>query len=225
MKKLSLSLILISLSASSLLAIRSPAEELVEQNIQCNPAGNTVEMKQCAAEEYQAADKELNQAYQELRSQLDGERQQRLKEAQLAWIDFRDKTCSFEASSALGGTLEGLLYTSCLTAETEKRTAELQEMMSRPEGNFDDNTSIFIGGGYTVSIEGYAGSASYRGCNSKNKCLYIPEASHYTQGHYTWENSGYTYNMSPINNTGKYRFKIISPQGKVLVNQVLSRMG
>lgn len=221
MKKLSISLILAFLSASLLLVI--PTQQVAAQNIKCNPAGNTLEMKQCAAEEYQAADKELNQAYQELRSQLDSERQQRLKEAQLAWIDFRDKTCSFEASSALGGTLEGLLYTRCLTEETEQRTAELREIMSRPEGNFGDNTSTFIGGGYTVTIEGYAGSASYRGCNSKNQCVYIPEASHYTQGHYTWENNGYTYNMSPLDNTDdEYRLKIFNPQGKVLVNQVLT---
>jgi uncharacterized protein YecT (DUF1311 family) len=218
MKKLSISLILASLSATSLLAIRTPAEQVIAQNIQCNPAGNTVEMKQCAAEQYQAADKELNRVYQQVRSQLDEERQQRLKEAQLAWIDFRDKTCNFEASSALGGTLEGLLYTDCLTEQTEKRTAEL-------EGYFNDDISRFSDGSYTVTIEGYAGMASYRGCNSKNKCLYIPEASHYTQGHYTWENEGYTYNMSPINDTGKYRLKIFNPQGKVLVDRVLSRMG
>ncbi|MDY6804318.1 MAG: lysozyme inhibitor LprI family protein [Cyanobacteriota bacterium] len=220
MNKLSISLILASLSASSLLAIRTPAKQVVVENtiIECNPAGNTAEMKQCAAEEYEAADEKLNQTYQLALSQLDGEAKQRLKEAQRTWINFRDSTCSFEASSALGGTLEGLLYTGCLTEQTEKRTAELK-------GYFNDRASTFFGGGYTVTIEGSQGIISYRGCNSKNKCMYIPAASDYTQGGYTWENEGFTYKMSPVNNTGKYRLKIIDPEGKMLVNQVLSRMG
>jgi len=218
MKKLSISLILASLSATSLLAIRTPAEQVVAQNIECNPAGNIREIVKCADEQKEAADKELNRVYQEVRSQLDEDRQQRLTEAQEAWIDFRHKSCNFEAST-LGPSREGmLLFIECNTEQTEKRTAEL-------EGYFNDRASRFSGGGYTVTIEGYAASASYRGCNSKNKCLYIPQASHYTQGHYTWENYGYTYNMSPINDTGKYRLKIFNPQGKVLVNQVLSRMG
>lgn len=219
MNKLSISLILASLSASSLLAIRTPAKQVVVENtIICNPAGNTAEMQQCAAEQYQAADEKLNQIYQLALSQLDGEAEQRLKEAQRSWIDFRDRTCSFEASSASGGTLEGLLYTGCLTEQTEKRTTELK-------GYFNDRASTFFGGGYTVTIEGSGGSISYRGCNSKNKCMYIPAASDRTQEGYTWENEGFTYKMSPVNNTGKYRLKIINPEGKVLVNQILSRMG
>lgn len=81
----------------------------------------------------------------------------------------------------------------------------------------------YQGGGYTITINGFGGSASYEGCDSQGNCLYIPQASHYTQGHYTWENGGYTYNMSPLNaNDGRYRLKVFAPSGKLLLNTIVS---
>lgn len=52
---------------------------------------------------------------------------------------------------------------------------------------FAESVSFYAGGGYTVKIVGFAGSASYTGCDRKNRCLTIPEASHYSQGAYVWE--------------------------------------
>jgi uncharacterized protein YecT (DUF1311 family) len=105
-------------------------EILIAQNIQCNPNGNTFEMRKCAADNYALADKKLNQTYQKLIGQLSPERKKRLIEAQRAWISFRDKTCSFESSQALGGTAEPLFLTQCLAKVTQQRVQDLQNYLA-----------------------------------------------------------------------------------------------
>jgi hypothetical protein len=86
----------------------------------------------------------------------------------------------------------------------------------------DRPISNYQGGGYTVKIEGFAGGASYTGCDAKKRCITILEAAHYTQGSYIWENQGYTYSMSPDGNKGQYRLKIYNPKGKKLLNQLMN---
>lgn len=124
-----LRILAIAIAVFSFCLTPSPA---IAQPIQCNPAGNTAEMKVCATENYQAADRQLNQVYQSLISQLSGEQKTRLIDAQRSWIDFRDKTCRFEAAEASGGTLEGLLLTQCLARVTAERSANLQAYASAP---------------------------------------------------------------------------------------------
>lgn len=101
-------------------------ENHIAQGIQCNRSGSTAEMKKCADDDYRVADRKLNQVYQQLTPKIQGEEKQRLIAAQRAWIQFRDTSCKFESAEALGGTLEGLLFTNCLTKMTTNRTAELQ---------------------------------------------------------------------------------------------------
>lgn len=123
------SLFLTTLTVSSSFVITSQAQTrpLTSQNtIKCNPAGTTVEMKKCAQDRYDAADKKLNQVYQQMLGKLTGEEKNRLVNAEKAWIAFRDRTCEFEAAQALGGTLEGLLYMGCLERVTQERTTYLQ---------------------------------------------------------------------------------------------------
>lgn len=100
------------------------------QTIQCKPDGNTSELKKCAADEYAIADKRLNQIYQQLIPKLRAEQKQRLIQAQRTWIQFRDQTCRFESSSYLGGTAEGLFFTTCLTKVTRQRTQDLQQYLT-----------------------------------------------------------------------------------------------
>lgn len=129
LKNITKSLVLAALTLSSTLAISSSA-----QDVKCNPAGNTVEMRKCASDSYAAADKKLNQVYQQHISKLSGEYKNRLIQAQRAWITFRDTTCNFEAGYALGGTLEPLLYARCLGRVTSERTAYLQQYFAEVEG-------------------------------------------------------------------------------------------
>lgn len=132
------------LTFSSALVTSSYAQpsSLISQTVKCNAAGSTAEMKKCADESYQAADRKLNQVYQSTISRLTGEEKNRLIQAQRAWIPFRDKTCSFEAAEALGGTLEGLLYTGCLERLTTERTTYLQKVFSARQTNQPTNNNF-----------------------------------------------------------------------------------
>jgi uncharacterized protein YecT (DUF1311 family) len=93
-----------------------------------NPQTQT-EMTQCAAEAYKAADKVLNQVYQQLVAKLDDEEKAQLKEAQTAWLKYRDTNCDFVADQYKGGTMRPMIYAGCLADVTKKRTSELREQI------------------------------------------------------------------------------------------------
>ena len=93
-----------------------------------NPQTQT-EMTQCAAEAYKAADKVLNQVYQQLVAKLDDEEKAQLKEAQTAWLKYRDTNCDFVADQYKGGTMRPMIYAGCLEDVTKRRTSELREQI------------------------------------------------------------------------------------------------
>ncbi len=84
----------------------------------------------CALKVLEHADKELNEAYKALFAKMDQEGKVKLKEAQRAWIQFRD------ADSALayqncgeGGSLGGLIATDHKVELTLQRTRELKRFL------------------------------------------------------------------------------------------------
>ena len=120
---------LISLPILSIVALPNLARGNsyeIAQNFNCNNPQTTTAMKVCAGENYKKADKKLNQVYQQLKPKLRISQQNRLIDAQRAWIQFRDKSCAFEGAFAEGGSLEPVLKTSCLTDVTEQRVKDLQ---------------------------------------------------------------------------------------------------
>jgi len=100
---------------------------LAQSDIKCKEDGTMAEMKKCADEKYVTADEQLNQAYEQLMVRVKDQvtAKEYLIQAQRAWITFRDKSCSFESTPYAGGSIEGLIYTKCLTRMTETRTKEL----------------------------------------------------------------------------------------------------
>jgi uncharacterized protein YecT (DUF1311 family) len=91
------------------------------------------DMNQCAHKEYEAADAELNRAYNQLAAKLEGDNKARLKEAELAWIKYRDANCEYESSLYLGGTMRPMVESYCLAGMTKSRTAELREQLKELE--------------------------------------------------------------------------------------------
>ena len=95
-------------------------------------------MNICARLAYTAADAELNTAYRaaiRVMKQTDADLPARLKgaekalrEAQRAWIPFRDKACNAYGFMARGGTMESMLVGNCLADLTRKRTQELKDL-------------------------------------------------------------------------------------------------
>lgn len=75
----------------------------------------------CLNKVYLEADKELNQAYKELRKFLNKEEKQQLKKTQIAWIKQRNSNCSFRKRGSFFVSL------SCTTDTTVSRTNTLKD--------------------------------------------------------------------------------------------------
>lgn len=99
-------------------------------------------MNWCAGQDYQAADKALNNLWPKIRASMkddDAELKKidpslvgaeaALMKAQRAWIDYRDGQCEGEGFYARGGSLEGLLIATCKTRMTRERTEELRKLI------------------------------------------------------------------------------------------------
>lgn len=99
-------------------------------NRSCSDAVTQMDMNICAHQTYETVDVALNQTYQALTTELSTNEQELLTDAELAWIEYRDKTCELEAAPYDGGSIQPLIYSQCLTRMTENRTAELQTYLN-----------------------------------------------------------------------------------------------
>ena len=95
----------------------------------CANAQSQAEMNDCAGREYKAADAVLNQVYRQLVAMLDDEEKSQLKEAQTAWLKYRDLNCDFVADQYKGGTIRPTIHGLCLTDVTKNRTTELRNQI------------------------------------------------------------------------------------------------
>lgn len=130
-KLINFSTILIPLLCfSSLPSFAQKTEQKLAQKVNCESPMTTLEMNICAGQEYKVADQKLNRVYRQLQSKLNGKQKQRLTNAQLAWIKFRDTNCNYEKGQFEGGTMASQVGTYCLAGMTEKRTKELESYLS-----------------------------------------------------------------------------------------------
>jgi len=82
--------------------------------------GNTqMELNQCAANDYRAADRDLNAYYSKL------EKTKELVAAERAWIAYRDAECAYQAKAVEGGSMAPMVHASCLTELTKQRLKQL----------------------------------------------------------------------------------------------------
>lgn len=98
------------------------------QDVDCATAETTAEMSWCASLDFDAADAYLNEAYgaaMETAQAYDGDQEGLLRDAQRAWIAFRDAACSAEGSLYEGGTAQPMMGTICLTRLTDARAEDL----------------------------------------------------------------------------------------------------
>ena len=134
MKRLAIAALLIS-GATCAIAQEDPP-------VDCTSPMTQADMNQCAYEDFEKADKELNVVYkQALKSQEDVDKQsaeinpiyvgavKALKKAQRAWIDYRDGHCDGVGYEAVGGSMQGMLISGCQATMTTARTKELRELI------------------------------------------------------------------------------------------------
>ncbi|MEG4087035.1 lysozyme inhibitor LprI family protein [Microcoleus sp. POL10_C6] len=124
--------------SSALLAIfgitsvsaQSPSFPIAQQ-INCDRPQGDAQVRTCIRLRYEASDQRLNEVYKQLISQLSGEERSLLSEAQLGWIQLRDKTCEFEVYKSRGGTGYGGFLNECLDRMTKQRTGELEQYLKQ----------------------------------------------------------------------------------------------
>ena len=96
--------------------------------LDCNNPANMLEANQCAKIRLEDADIELNVVYKKLMRYLDKDAKAKLREAQRAWIKYRDKSAEFAASLA-GGRVAALYYTNEKARITQQRVRELKALL------------------------------------------------------------------------------------------------
>jgi uncharacterized protein YecT (DUF1311 family) len=116
-----------------LLALGGPA---LAQEPNCAAPQTQADMTQCAGIAYRMADEDLNLAYQmTLKTFADfaaadpelGEGGvEAVRQAQRAWIAYRDAACTAEAWSYRGGSMEPMVLANCLERLTRARTEDLR---------------------------------------------------------------------------------------------------
>lgn len=120
------------------LATSGFAANAAAEDINCANANSTVEMNFCADKDYQAADKELNKAYDAALASTksrDDEKpydaksfEEAMRAAQRAWVAYRDADCKdLIAQEWSGGTGTTAASLGCMTEKTIQRTKELKE--------------------------------------------------------------------------------------------------
>jgi uncharacterized protein YecT (DUF1311 family) len=115
------------------------AGTVVAQDISAIDCTNTVmqqEMNACAEQDWMDADADLNAAYRAAMAVMKGydadlaksERgaEANLRNAQCAWITYRDAACAAEGYAMHGGSAEPLLIYGCRARLTEQRAEDLR---------------------------------------------------------------------------------------------------
>jgi uncharacterized protein YecT (DUF1311 family) len=109
------------------------------QDVDCTNAVTQQEMNLCAELDWQVADAELNDAYAAviaMMQNIDAEttpigvtEEARLREAQRAWVAFRDATCDVAGYAMRGGSAEPLLIYGCMMTLSAERADELRGLV------------------------------------------------------------------------------------------------
>jgi uncharacterized protein YecT (DUF1311 family) len=101
----------------------------------CADPKSQLEMTTCAGQEYASQDKKLNAAYFQYRTRLSESQKNQLKDAQVAWIKYKDLSCDFESSAAEGSSIHQMVRYGCLTEKTKVRLREVSKLMECKEGD------------------------------------------------------------------------------------------
>ena len=90
-------------------------------------------MNFCADNQADDADKALNVLYRKLSDRFPSQRA-RLKNAEHAWIQFRDKLCEAFAGMYEGGSMQPQVRAQCLEKETRRQIDRLKDLQENWAG-------------------------------------------------------------------------------------------
>jgi uncharacterized protein YecT (DUF1311 family) len=126
-----------------LLALALPSAALAQavcgESGACSNEETNFEYKECLNKLAEAQDRELNRLYGQVRELFSGydaagslapKLVPAFKEAQRAWIAFRDRQCAVEYNIAQGGTAGGGYGSECLCQLTYQRNLDLKRILN-----------------------------------------------------------------------------------------------
>lgn len=121
-------LLLLSQSASAADAELNPEFSIcMDQS-----GGGTMSMIDCMGQESERQDVRLNRVYKTLMDTLPATRKTALRDAQRAWLKYREANCDFYYDPD-GGSMARLQVNDCFMTETAKRAKELEDIQSMKE--------------------------------------------------------------------------------------------
>lgn len=88
-----------------------------------------------AARDERAADQALNAQYTATMNGLSPASRTLLRNAQRAWIGFRDQQCRYESSAVEGGSAQPMVRAGCLARMSTERTRDLRRLAQCQEGD------------------------------------------------------------------------------------------
>jgi len=91
------------------------------------PGGaSTMGMIDCSTREWAVWDERLNRAYREALKDAPSKLARALRDAQRAWLQWREKRCNLPAIDNEGGSIVGPLYTGCMLDATARQALWLE---------------------------------------------------------------------------------------------------
>ena len=125
-----------------MISLMMAAALLGAQEPDCRTAETQADMNRCAYLDFQAADRELNQLWPQViaaaraaDAEIDRSydqaptSEQAVRNAQRAWITFRDEQCTYEGHEARGGSMETMIYEGCRATLTRQRIEQLRGLL------------------------------------------------------------------------------------------------
>lgn len=97
-----------------------------EETADCSTAVTQSDINECEFKIFQQADAQLNRVYAQLGGKLEPDARKLLRDAERAWVDYRDKECEFETAGSAGGSIRPMYIAQCQTALTKRRIRELE---------------------------------------------------------------------------------------------------
>jgi uncharacterized protein YecT (DUF1311 family) len=91
------------------------------------------QLTECVDQRLKRADADLNTVYAAVQKKIEAADQKRLRDAERAWITFRDTECLYRIGGEhQGGTLWPMLELQCRADLTEARVKDLREQLKCP---------------------------------------------------------------------------------------------
>jgi uncharacterized protein YecT (DUF1311 family) len=126
---------MLKLGIGVVFAVMLPCVALAQEET-CGDLNTQTEMTACSERAWQAADEDLNAAYGAARARMkeidagngDTAADKALRDAQRAWVSFRDLACASEGAPYRGGSIEPMIIYGCFERLTLARSADLSAM-------------------------------------------------------------------------------------------------